>query len=127
MIGRAYTWRGDVWLVLARWGSGPRNVLLVNRRREYVVRPFRGLRRVPQWIIATSSCWHLSRRCAEAAGRRSSWAAFPLQEAHDPGFYEPCGRCAQLPKKDERRLSPPSSLRDKVARVNDLLGVDSTP
>ena len=61
MIGRLYSWRGEVWEVVRRWeGKGPRNVLIerleaaeqlvgVTRYRrtgERIVRPFRGLRRV---------------------------------------------------------------------------------
>lgn len=91
MIGRAYTWRGSVWRVVTRWaGAGPRNVLLAGWRGERVVRPFRGMRRAPQWIIATSTCWHLSRRCAESG---TSWSAFPLAESGDPRFYRRCRRC----------------------------------
>lgn len=60
MIGRVYMWRGQTWAVLIRWkGKGPRNVLIERVVQsdnfrvawvgtgEKVVRPFRGLRRIP--------------------------------------------------------------------------------
>jgi hypothetical protein len=48
VIGRSYTWRGEVWTVLRRWTGtgGPRNVLIENARGKRIVRPFRGLRRL---------------------------------------------------------------------------------
>lgn len=63
MIGRVYSWRGQLWRVVCRWSAGgPRNVLLervvvIGRRTdteplygpplhpERLVRPFRGLKR----------------------------------------------------------------------------------
>jgi hypothetical protein len=58
MIGRVYVWKGETWMVNARWsGRGPRNVEIERvvhftgrlwvRTGEKVVRPFRGLRRLP--------------------------------------------------------------------------------
>ena len=49
MIGRVYLERGVPVVVLVRWGAGggPRNVLLRRPDGSRVVRPFRGLRRLP--------------------------------------------------------------------------------
>lgn len=69
MIGRTYLERGQPVLVLKRWGrnnagfcepigplndcswsarGGPRNVLIQRPDGERVVRPFRGLRKLPE-------------------------------------------------------------------------------
>ena len=66
MIGKTYLERGQPVVVLARWGSvawrcpprpicfltggikdAPRNVLIQRAGGEQIVRPFRGLRKVP--------------------------------------------------------------------------------
>ncbi|SNT60630.1 acetyl esterase [Streptosporangium subroseum] len=49
MIGRTYLERGQPVVVLLRWGpgGGPRNVLIQRTDGSQVVRPFRGLRRLP--------------------------------------------------------------------------------
>lgn len=49
MIGRTYLERGQPVVVLVRWGKGggPRNVLIQRASGERVVRPFRGLRKLP--------------------------------------------------------------------------------
>ena len=49
MTGRQYLLRGEVVRVLTRWGpgGGPRNVLIELPDGRRVVRPFRGLRRLP--------------------------------------------------------------------------------
>jgi acetyl esterase len=48
MIGRMYLERGQPVTVLARWnGKGPRNVLIRRADTTLVVRPFRGLRKIP--------------------------------------------------------------------------------
>jgi hypothetical protein len=48
MIEGVYLERGEPVVVLARWdGRGPRNVLVERSDGTRVVRPFRGLRRVP--------------------------------------------------------------------------------
>ena len=48
MIGRTYLERGCPVTVLVRWaGKGPRNVLIRREDGSLVVRPFRGLRKVP--------------------------------------------------------------------------------
>lgn len=49
MIGRTYLERGRPVVVLIRWskGGGSRNVLIQREDGTRVVRPFRGLRRVP--------------------------------------------------------------------------------
>lgn len=50
MIGRSYLERGKRVRVLVRWGAGggPRNVLIERANGTKVVRPFRGLRRLPE-------------------------------------------------------------------------------
>lgn len=50
MIGRIYLERGKPVVVLVRWGKGggPRNVLIQREHGARVVRPFRGLRRLPE-------------------------------------------------------------------------------
>lgn len=49
MIGRTYLERGKRVRVLVRWnGKGPRNVLIERADGTKVVRPFRGLRRLPE-------------------------------------------------------------------------------
>lgn len=51
MIGKTYLERGQPVVVLVRWRpghpSGPRNVLIRRQDGSLVVRPFRGLRKVP--------------------------------------------------------------------------------
>lgn len=49
MIGRTYLERGQPVVVVTRWGKGggPRNVLIERADGERVVRPFRGLRKLP--------------------------------------------------------------------------------
>ena len=48
MIGRTYLERGQPVVVLIRWsGNGPCNVLIRRLDGSKVVRPFRGLRRLP--------------------------------------------------------------------------------
>ena len=48
ITGRTYLLRGSPVVVLVRWaGAGPRNVLVQDQDGGRVVRPFRGLRRVP--------------------------------------------------------------------------------
>jgi hypothetical protein len=53
MIGRSYLWRGRLVLVLARWfhvrgrKGEIRNVLILLEDGTTVVRPFRGLRKLP--------------------------------------------------------------------------------
>ncbi len=48
MIGKVYLERGEPVTVLARWnGKGPRNVLIQREDGDKVVRPFRGLRKIP--------------------------------------------------------------------------------
>ncbi|HEY2552090.1 MAG TPA: hypothetical protein VGI64_16100 [Streptosporangiaceae bacterium] len=48
IAGRYYLERGKPVLVLVQWaGQGPRNVLIRRGDGSEVVRPFRGLRRVP--------------------------------------------------------------------------------
>lgn len=64
MVGRVYRWRGELWRVRCRWAGtrAPRNVLLERvvpvevgnvyagrpylATGEFVVRPFRGLRKL---------------------------------------------------------------------------------
>ena len=50
MIGRTYLERGQLVVVLVRWGKGggPRNVLIQRAGGERIVRPFRGLRKIPE-------------------------------------------------------------------------------
>jgi hypothetical protein len=49
MVGRFYLERGRLVLLLCRWGpGGPRNVAILRESGEVVVRPFRGLRRLPE-------------------------------------------------------------------------------
>jgi acetyl esterase len=54
VIGRTYLERGVPVLILARWGpgGGPRNVLIRRADGQTVVRPFRGLRRPGDRIVA---------------------------------------------------------------------------
>lgn len=50
MIGRTYLERGQPVVVLVRWAGGkgtPRNVLVRRSDGSTVVRPFRGLRKLP--------------------------------------------------------------------------------
>jgi hypothetical protein len=49
LIGSVYLERGRPVTILCRWGAGggPRNVLVEREDGALVVRPFRGLRRVP--------------------------------------------------------------------------------
>lgn len=48
MMQTHYLERGQVVQLLARWsGPGPRNVLIRRADGHLVVRPFRGLRRIP--------------------------------------------------------------------------------
>lgn len=50
MAGRTYLERGRPVVVLIRWApraAGPRNVLIRREDGSLVVRPFRGLRRLP--------------------------------------------------------------------------------
>lgn len=51
MIGRTYLERGRPVTVLVQWRrgrpAGPRNVLIRREDGSQVVRPFRGLRKVP--------------------------------------------------------------------------------
>jgi hypothetical protein len=55
LIGRKYVENGRLVTVFAQWGvasrgethGGPRNVLIRRTGGEFVVRPFRGLRKVP--------------------------------------------------------------------------------
>ena len=48
MVGRTYLERGRPVTVLIAWnGRGPRNVLVRRESGQEVVRPFRGLRRLP--------------------------------------------------------------------------------
>lgn len=48
IVGTVYRLRGEPVLVLARYnGKGPRNVLVEYQDGRRVVRPFRGLRRIP--------------------------------------------------------------------------------
>jgi acetyl esterase len=49
MVGRTYLERGQPVTVLVRWGpgGGPRNVLIEREDGRKVVRPFRGLRKLP--------------------------------------------------------------------------------
>ena len=48
ITGTTYLERGRPVVVLARWaGKGPRNVLVRREGGQLVVRPFRGLRKVP--------------------------------------------------------------------------------
>lgn len=49
ITGRIYLERGLSVVVLVRWvGKGPRNVLVQRQDGVRVVRPFRGLRRLPE-------------------------------------------------------------------------------
>lgn len=50
MIGRTYLERGRPVVLVKRWHGtgGPRNVLIRRDTGELVVRPFRGLRRLPE-------------------------------------------------------------------------------
>jgi hypothetical protein len=49
LVGTTYLERGESVLVLYRWsGKGPRNVLIRRSDGARVVRPFRGLRRLPE-------------------------------------------------------------------------------
>ena len=49
IVGRTYLKRGNPVEVLVQWaGRGPRNVLIRRGDGSEVVRPFRGLRRVPE-------------------------------------------------------------------------------
>jgi hypothetical protein len=49
MVGRVYLERGRPVVVETRWGpgGGPRNVAIRRQDGTRVVRPFRGLRKVP--------------------------------------------------------------------------------
>lgn len=49
LIGRTYLQRGEPVTVLVQWGrgGGPRNVLIRCADGTLVVRPFRGLRKLP--------------------------------------------------------------------------------
>ena len=48
MVGRTYLERGAPVVVVVRWvGDGPRNVLVRRGDGTLVVRPFRGLRKLP--------------------------------------------------------------------------------
>ena len=48
IVARYYLERGQPVLVLVQWaGRGPRNVLIRRADGREVVRPFRGLRRLP--------------------------------------------------------------------------------
>lgn len=55
MVGRQYLERGQLVTVVTRWGSGggPRNVAIERADGSRVVRPFRGLRRVPAPLATT--------------------------------------------------------------------------
>lgn len=72
MIGRTYLERGDPVVVLVRWGpgGGPRNVLIERADGTKVVRPFRGLRRLPSDDASTVS---LARQ-GKSLGRNSARA-----------------------------------------------------
>jgi hypothetical protein len=49
ITGKTYLERGEPVRVLVRWnGKGPRNVLIERADGSRVVRPFRGLRRLPE-------------------------------------------------------------------------------
>jgi hypothetical protein len=50
LVGKTYLERGRPVVVLVRWGrgGGPRNVLVERENGERVVRPFRGLRKLPE-------------------------------------------------------------------------------
>jgi hypothetical protein len=49
VVGKTYLERGRPVVVRVRWGpgGGPRNVLVERESGERVVRPFRGLRKLP--------------------------------------------------------------------------------
>ena len=48
IVGRYYLERGQPVVVLVQWaGRGPRNVLIRRADGSQVVRPFRGLRKIP--------------------------------------------------------------------------------
>lgn len=49
MIGRVYLERGQPVTLIVRWGpgGGPRNVMIRRADGTLIVRPFRGLRRLP--------------------------------------------------------------------------------
>ncbi|GII65634.1 hypothetical protein Skr01_57190 [Sphaerisporangium krabiense] len=55
IVGRTYLERGEPVTVLIQWGpgGGPRNVLIRRADGTKVVRPFRGLRRLPDPPPAT--------------------------------------------------------------------------
>lgn len=65
MIGRTYLERGSPVTVLKRWGKGggPRNVLIRRSDGSEVVRPFRGLRKVPEGWQPQARPW---RECIRA-------------------------------------------------------------
>lgn len=55
MVGRTYLDRGEPVVVVARWGgAGPRNVLVRRRDGRLLVRPFRGLRRVRDFVAESN-------------------------------------------------------------------------
>jgi len=52
ITGRTYLERGKPVVVVTQWqGKGPRNVAIRRQDGEVVVRPFRGLRKVPVAVV----------------------------------------------------------------------------
>lgn len=69
IVGTTYLERGEPVVVLVRWnGKGPRNVLIRRANGVKVVRPFRGLRRMPSDEASTVAC----ARLGKSLGRNSA-------------------------------------------------------
>lgn len=90
MIGWTYLERGRPVTVLVRWGpgGGPRNVLVRRADGELVVRPFRGLRRVPPSAPAGLARSAETARSGVRGAGGGSGAAEGRTAAHDDGEVE---------------------------------------